>query len=215
MRQIELLYFEELSPFYEPVFAFPVLGRLSMRQMTIIGVSAIISWAAYQSSESPLSMIILVLGGIVGFKKFNVKPAESQFLSAIRFLLARDGLANKNLNRAARPHRKPGGKISRPEMFDPVLQAGKKQIGVREVFADPLKPVRLQIRLQTPAGEPIANTKTKVEFDGIVVSTLSTTANGEIEALIIPHTQGRKRLVVFADGYQDPVFEEILAIRNF
>lgn len=211
MRQIELLYFEELSPFHEQVFAFPALGRLSMRQLGIIGISIITSWSVYQATENPLSMILLVAGGYLGFRRFNVKPFESQFVSIIRFFLAYRPKAGKDAA-SRRGQAEPSNKLAVTDAFDPNVKELGREVRIREIPVDPLKPIRLQIKLEAADKTPISNTKTRVEFDGDVVSTLSTNNNGEIEVLVIPRTLGHKRLTVFAEGHDDPVFEEILSI---
>jgi hypothetical protein len=87
VKPIDLLYFEDISPFHEAVFVFPIIGKLSMRQMSIIGFSAIISWSIYQGTGNMLSMIPLCIGGYVGLKKFNVRPIEFQIISIIKFIL--------------------------------------------------------------------------------------------------------------------------------
>lgn len=218
MKQIELLYFEDISPFHEAVFGFPIIGKLSMRQMVIIGFSAVVSWGIYQSSGNLLSMIPLAIGGYLGLKRFNVKPFESQLLSMIRFFLLKRRVTPQSAEPAAcarpRLRREKSKRIAKPVLFQPKPHATKKEVKVRNVFTDPLKPVRLQIKLTTPDRRPIANTQTRVEFDGNVIATLSTNNNGEIEVLVIPQTFGKKRLAIFAEGYELPIVEEILAVRT-
>lgn len=214
MKQIELLYFEDLSPLHEAVFAFPAIGKISMRQMAIIGFSAMISWALYQASENPLAAIALIAGGYISFKKFNVKPPETQLVSVIVFTLSKK-IRFRRLATHSVYRKNPSSKLAIPKLFEPRMLAVEKQIRTRDVFADPLKPLRLQIKLEMPDGSPISNTPTRVEFDGNVVSTVSTNNNGEIEVLIIPQTLGPKRLAVFVKDVQQPVFEEIIFVRNF
>ncbi len=214
MKQIELLYFEDLSPLHEAVFAFPIIGKLSMRQMAIVGFSAIITWSAYQTFENPLAITALVVGSYFGFKKFHVKPPEMQLISIIIFMLAKQTSCKKSITWQTH-HKNQSKKLAQPKLFEPIMPTSQKQIRVRDVFADPRKPMRLQIKLEMPDGTPISNAKTRVEFDGNVISTLSTNNNGEIEVLIIPQTLGHKRLSVFVEGIKDPVFEEMIHIRDF
>jgi hypothetical protein len=207
MKPIDLLYFEDVSPFHEAVFAFPIIGKLSMRQMTIIGFSAVVSWAMYQTSENLFSMIPLCIGAYLGLKKFNVKPPESQLVSVIKFAMG------KKKSRKPQQQLRPKSKRLGPSAeFSPKLQVVGKKIKTRSIYSDPLKPIRFQIRLETPDTKPIAKTQTRVEFDGNVISTLATNHNGEIEVLIIPQTVGEKKLAVYAEGFEQPVFEEILSI---
>lgn len=213
MKPIDLLYFDDLSPFHEAVFDFPIIGKLSMRQMLIIGFSAATSWVAYQGTANPLAMIILCLGGYVGLKKFNVKPIESQLFSIIKFYLF--SKQNKTMLKSNFKSTKPTSKklgFSKP--FCPKLQTTGREVKTREIFADPLKPIRLQVRLETPDKRPIPNTKTRVEFDGNVIATLATNNNGEIEVLLVPKTIGEKRIAIYAEGFVQPLFEEVLSIRR-
>lgn len=218
MKQIDLLYFEDVSPFHEAVFAFPIIGKLSMRQMAMIGLSAVVSWSIYQNSGDLFSMIPLAIGVYLGLKKFNVKPFESQLVAMIRFFLVRDMIrrhgveASPQLQPKSRKER--SKKLGKPMAFQPKLHAIRKEVKVRDVFTDPLKPVRLQVRLASPDRKPISDTRTRVEFDGNVISTLSTNNNGEIEVLVIPQTLGEKRLSIFAEGYESPIVEEILSIKS-
>lgn len=217
MKQIELLYFEDISPFHEAVFAFPIIGKLSMRQMAMIGTSAVISWGIYQNSGNLLSMIPLVIGGYLGLRKFNVKPFESQLVAMIRFFLVSDMIRRHRADDAPqqpKSRNKCSKKLGRPMAFQPKLHAIRKEVKVRDVFTDPLKPVRLQVKLASPDRKPISNTRTRVEFDGNVISTLSTNNNGEIEVLVIPQTLGEKRLAIFAEGYESPIVEEILSVKS-
>lgn len=217
MKPIDLLYFEDISPFHEAVFVFPIIGKLSMRQMSIIGFSAITSWGIYQGTGNVLSMIPLCIGGYVGLKKFNVRPIEFQIISIIKFVLfsKKTKKQKKKLQKTTMFAKQQSKKLGLSEAFQPKLEIIGREIKVREVFTDPLKPIRLQIKLETPDKRPISNTQTRVEFDDNVISTLATNNNGEIEVLIIPQTLGEKKLLIYAEGFEQPVFDEILFIKNF
>ncbi|HEX9846097.1 MAG TPA: hypothetical protein VGA92_06490 [Candidatus Nitrosotenuis sp.] len=217
MKPIDLLYFEDVSPFHEAVFTFPIIGKLSMRQMSIVGFSAIISWSIYQGSGNLLSMIPLCAGGYVGLKKFNVRPIELQIISVIKFMLFGKKAKQKRKftkKTAFKFPRQESKKLGLSEVFQPKLEIIGKEIRVREIFTDPLKPIRLQVKLETADRRPIVNTQTRVEFDGNVISTLATNNNGEIEVLVIPQTLGEKNLLIYAKGFEQPVFEEILSIKS-
>lgn len=216
MKPIELLYFEDINPFHESVFGFPIIGKLSMRQMLIIGVSAIVSWFVYQNSGTIIAMLPLSVGIFVGLKKFNVKPFESLLISIIKFIIF------EKKNKSDKLKKKFGNAFENqqsrmlglPKLFQPELLSVNSGVQIREILTDPLKPLRLQIKLETPERRPISNTKTKVELDGNIISTLTTNHNGEIEVIIVPRTAGEKRLLIFADGSVEPVFEEMLLIKS-
>lgn len=217
MKPIDLLYFEDISPFHEAVFVFPIIGKLSMRQISIIGFSAITSWGIYQGTGNMLSMIPLCIGCYVGLKKFNVRPIEFQIISIIKFVLLskKTKKQKKKLQKTTMFAKQQSKKLGLSEAFQPKLEIVGREIKVREVFTDPLKPIRLQIKLETPDKRPISNTQTRVEFDDNVISTLATNNNGEIEVLIIPQTLGEKKLLIYAEGFEQPVFNEIFFIKNF
>jgi hypothetical protein len=188
-----------------------------MRQMSIIGLSATISWMIYQGSGNYLSLIPLCLGGYIGLKKFNVKPIESQIISVIKFILLGKKSVQKRKTRQriiTRLAKQESKRLGVSTVFQPRLQVIGKEIKTRYIYTDPLKPIRLQVKLETLDKRPISYTQTKVELDGNVISTLATNNNGEIEVLIVPQTVGEKRLLIFADGFEQPVFEEILSIKS-
>jgi hypothetical protein len=213
VKPIDLLYFEDVSPFHEAIFAFPIIGKMSMRQMSIIGFSAILSWVIYQGTGNMLSMIPICLGAYVGLKKFNVMPMEYQIISVVKFALfgSRNVRKTPKMTKIAKQSSK---KLGTSKEYHRKLQVVGREISVRQVFTDPLKPIRLQVKLETPDKRPISNTQTRIEFDGNIISTLATNNNGEIEVLVIPQTLGEKRLLIYAEGFEQPVFEEILDIKS-
>ena len=215
MKPIDLLYFEDINPFHEAVFGFPIIGKLSMRQMLIMGISAIASWSIYQSSGNALSMLPLGIGFYVGLKKFNVLSMESQALAMIKFVLCENKRQTRIRNKfsIALENRK-SSSLGPAQHFQPKLKGSDTPIRIREIVTDPLKPIRMQIKLESPEQKPLQNSRIRVLLEGQIISILTTNQNGELEALIIPKTTGEKRLSIFADNYSEPVFEEILLIKN-
>lgn len=204
MKPIELLWFEDVNPFNEPVFAFPAVGRLSMRQMLMLGVGTFISWILYQSTSNYTSFSIVILMSYLALKKHKVQSPESQLFSIFLFYI--------KLNRKKINNRKKSSKLVVAQPYKPKFQKLDNHIPVRQVYSEPLKPIRLKIRLQKPDGTPIPNTEAKVVFDGKVACSLSTDANGELEAIVIPQSLGEKRLEIYARGLDFPVYREIISI---
>lgn len=219
MRPIEILWFEDVNPFNEAVFGFPVIGKLSMRQMAILGIGALLSWAFYQASGNFASLAPIAITAYLALKKQKVRTTEMQLFAVLMFYLG--GNKKSNVKKAKRttkltPLKKKQGSanLGFAESFNPKMDIIGKEINVREIYADPLKPVRLKIKLERIEGKSISNKQTKIVFDGNVVSTLSTDNNGELEVIIIPQTLGEKKLQIFAEGMELPVFEEILSIKH-
>lgn len=214
MKSIELLWFEDVNPFNESVFAFPIVGKLSMRQMLILGLGIMFSWSLYQSTANYGSLIPMLACCYLTFKKQKIRSTESHIFAILLFYLK-----NKNIQRTAHkintmPKKAKSKKLVFAEPFRPKLEVIGKEIQVREVYSDPLKPIRLKIQIQKTDGQVIANTEAKIVFDGKVVSTLSTDKNGELEAIVVPQTVGQKKLEVFAKGIGLPVYQEIMSIKH-
>ncbi len=218
MRSIDLLWFEDVNPFNESVFEFPVVGKLSMRQMLILGLGVMLSWSLYQSTGNYLSLAPILMAAYISLNKHKVRTIESQFFSVLLFCAetkAKTGAKKPTTtDEATHKTKKPAGKLRMAEPFRPKLEVQGKEIGTREIYTDPLRPIRLKIHLQKTDGQVIANTETKIVFDGKVVSTLSTDNNGEVEAIVIPQTIGEKKLAIYAKGVELPVYQELISVKH-
>lgn len=217
MKPIEVLWFEDVNPFNEPVFGFPIVGKLSMRQMVIFGIGALFSWMAYQTNGNFISMVPLGFAAFLALKKQKVRSAEIQFFMLLLFCLSNRNKPNALKTKCGAKlglHKKKTGSsnLGLAEPFNPKLDVVRNEINVREIHADPLKPMRLKIKLERIEGKSITNKQTRIVCDGNIVSMLSTDNNGELEAIIVPQTLGRKKIQIFAEGMTQPVFEEILSI---
>ncbi len=219
MKSIDLLWFEDVNPFNESVFEFPAVGKLSMRQMLILGLGVMLSWSLYQSTANYLSLVPILAAAYVSLKRQKVRTTESQLFAILLFYV---GLKAKNgtkkpiskMAKTAYKNKKIASKLRIAEPFRPKLEMSGKEINTREIHTDPLKPIRLKINLKKTDGQVISNTETKIVFDSKVVSTLSTDSNGEVEAIVIPKTTGEKKLVIYAKGVELPVYEEIISVKT-
>lgn len=218
MRPREVLWFEDVSPFNEPVFSFPFVGRLSMRQLAILGVGFMVSYPLFQSTGDVLSVVPALVTAFFALKKQNVLPTESLLFSVLMFYI-RGGSTTVQTKRSWKIPKIYKEKKSIAEST--VLQVPKpfapkitdKEIKARKLFvSDFTKPYRMKIRLEKSTGQAISNQMCKVSFDGNIISTLSTDANGELEVIIIPSSAGKKTLEVFSKGTTKPIFEETLEI---
>lgn len=189
-----------------------------MRQMMILGIGALFSWVFYQTNGNLISIIPLGFAAFLALKKQKVRSAEIQFFMLLFYFFNRNksNVMKTKCGVKLRLDKKTTGSfnLGLAEPFNPKLDVVGSEINVREIYADPLKPIRLKIKLERIEGQSIANKQTKIVCDGNVVSTLSTDNNGELEAIIIPQTLGRKKVQIFAEGMEQAVFEEILSINS-
>lgn len=222
MKPREVLWFEDVSPFNEPVFSFPFVGRLSMRQLAILGVGFVISYALFQSTGDVLSVVPALITGFFALKKQNVLPTESLLFSVILFYIRGSSTTTIEKRKAwkkipkAQKEKKKADKSTTlrvSNLFKPKTKE-KELPKPRKLFiSDFTKPYRMKIRLEKITGKAVSNQMCKVKFDGNIISTLSTDANGELEVIIIPGSAGTKKLEVFSkDNPIKPIFEEILEI---
>ena len=220
MRPHEVLWFEDVSPFNEQVFSFPFVGRLSMRQLAILGIGFMISYALFQSTGEVLSIIPGLVTAFFALKKQHVLPTESLLFSVLMFYIRGGSMAletKRSWKKAPKTHKEKKKIVEStvlkiPKPFMPKIT--DKEFKARKLFvSDFTKPYRMKIRLEKTTGQAIANEMCKIKFDGNIVSTLSTDANGELEVIIIPGSAGEKKLQVFSNS-ADPIFEEILEIES-
>lgn len=218
MRPREVLWFEDVSPFNEPVFSFPFVGRLSMRQLAVLGVGSMVSYPLFQSTGDVLSVVPALVTAFFALKKQNVLPTESLLFSVLMFYI-RGGSTTVQTKRSwkiPKMHKEKksiaeSAVLKVPKPFAPKIT--DKEIKARKLFvSDFTKPYRMKIRLEKSTGQAISNQMCKVKFDDNIISTLSTDANGELEVIIIPGSAGKKTLEVFSKGTTKPIFEETLEI---
>ena len=219
LRSREVLWFEDVSPFNEPVFSFPFIGRLSMRQLAVLGVGFMISYALFQSTGDVLSVVPGLVTAFFALKKQNVLPTESLLFSVLMFYI-RGGSTSVETKRTwkkiPKVHKEKKSiaestVLKVPKPFAPKIT--DKEVKVRKLFvSDYTKPYRMKIRLEKITGQAIVNEMCKIKFDGNIISTLSTDANGELEVIIIPGSAGKKTLEVFSKDSTKPIFEETLEI---
>lgn len=219
LKSVEILWFEDINPFHESIFGFPVIGKLSMRQMMIFGVGALLSWIFYQASGNLVSLIPIGITIFLILKKQKIMSTETYLFLLLLFYLSGKKRSNikktKYVAKLQLFHSKLiSSNLRLAEPFNPKMNTMRKEINVREIYADPLKPVRLKIKLNGIEGKSISNRQTQIVYDGNVVSILSTDNNGELEVIIVPQTSGKKKIQIFVEGMEQPVFEEILFIKR-
>lgn len=206
--QLELAYFEDISPLNEQVFSFPFVGRLSLRQIGLVGFGAMLAYLLFSTTGSILSLIPLGFFGFVAFRRFNVLPTELIILKLLRFT----PFAEKQTQGKKKTKDKTASSLYKASEYAPGLHVVGKEIHARPVRCELGKPLRFQIRLNDANGNPLGSKKTRIEYDGAVIGTAITTTGGELEAMLIPEADGKKRISVYIDDSKEPAFEEDLLI---
>ncbi len=223
VQSIDLLWFQDINPFNEPVFDFPILGRLSMRQMLLLGIGAVISYGFYQSTRDFVySIIPISIMAFIALKKQNVLSTEQMLLSIILYAMKGSAVYGENRSNIKllltfRTRRKKEMAQQSERLYftsEFSAQIERKHKGIDVSARDLMKPVRMKMKLLLSSGDVLANRMAKVYLDDEYIASVSSDINGELEVLVIPKSEGDRKLRVYAEGFSEPVLDEILIIRK-
>lgn len=215
IRKTEMLWFEDVSAFNEPVLSFPIFGRISMKQFFILGITGMISYTLFSSTHGLVSAVPICFGAFLTLVKPKVCSSEEMIVSGILFLMGR------------RNTQKTEPWIKKPKSKRLVVSSSKK-LGLSEQFiietqenkiktitlSDLSKPFRFKIKLVGTSGQVLANKKSKVYLDDLYTDSLTTDINGELETIIMPKTPGQKKIKVYVDEQSEPAFSEVIEVRT-
>ena len=205
MRGTEMLWFDDISALNEPVLFFPVLGRISMKQFAILGISSLASYAIFSSGHSPLAAVPACVGAALALVRPRAGTAEWMAFAMLLFLARTLRLARPRIpwkGRAGLPRRaRPAGTV--------VVSPGPRARTI--VVADPSRPVIFRVRLEGGGGR-VGCRSFRIRLGGVPTESVSTDVNGTVEAVIVPSREGPVSISVEADG-GIPVLSETVEVR--
>ena len=212
MRNLEILWFEDVSALNEPVLSFPVIGRISMRQFFILGLASMISYLIFSSSHSIFAVIPEGIGAFLALTKPKVTSSEQMVISMVLFFMGRHyGTGNKKKKAKSKKLSSSSKKLG----LACSLIEDSQENEIRTITVSDLsRPYRFKVKLVGPTGKVLANKKSKVYLDGTYLDALTTDINGELETIIIPKTQGKKNITVCVDEQVEPVFLETIEVKT-
>ena len=211
MRNLEILWFEDVSALNEPVLSFPIIGRISMRQFFILGLASMISYLIFSSSHSIFAVIPEGIGAFLALTKPKVTSSEQMVISMVLFFMGRHyGTGNKKKKAKSKKLSSSSKKLG----LACSLIEDSQENEIRTITVSDLsRPYRFKVKLVGPTGKVLANKKSKVYLDGTYLDALTTDINGELETIIIPKTQGKKNITVCVDEQVEPVFLETIEVK--
>ncbi|SMH71271.1 hypothetical protein [Candidatus Nitrosotalea okcheonensis] len=212
MRNLEILWFEDVSPLNEPVLSFPIIGRISMRQFFILGLASMISYLIFSSSHGIIAVIPEGIGAFLALTKPKVTSSEQMVISMVLFFMGRHyGTGNKKKKAKSKKLSSSSKKLGLAES----LIENSQENNIRTItVSDLFRPYRFKVKLVGPTGKVLANKKSKVYLDGTYLDALTTDINGELETIIIPKTPGKKNITVCVDEQAEPVFLETIEVKT-
>jgi len=211
LRNLEILWFEDVSALNEPVLSFPIIGRISMRQFFILGLASMISYLIFSSSHSIFAVIPEGIGAFLALTKPKVTSSEQMVISMVLFFMGRHyGTGNKKKKAKSKKLSSSSKKLG----LACSLIEDSQENEIRTITVSDLsRPYRFKVKLVGPTGKVLANKKSKVYLDGTYLDALTTDINGELETIIIPKTQGKKNITVCVDEQVEPVFLETIEVK--
>ena len=211
MRNLEILWFEDVSALNEPVLSFPIIGRISMRQFFILGLASMISYLIFSSSHSIFAVIPEGIGAFLALTKPKVTSSEQMVISMVLFFMGRHyGTGNKKKKAKSKKLSSSSKKLG----LACSLIEDSQENEIRTITVSDLsRPYRFKVKLVGPTGKVLANKKSKVYLDETYLDALTTDINGELETIIIPKTPGKKNITVCVDEQVEPVFLETIEVK--
>jgi hypothetical protein len=211
LRNLEILWFEDVSALNEPVLSFPIIGRISMRQFFILGLASMISYLIFSSSHGIIAVIPEGIGAFLALTKPKVTSSEQMVISMVLFFMGRHyDTGNKKKKAKSKKLSSSSKKLGLACSLIEDLQENE----IRTITVSDLsRPYRFKVKLVGPTGKVLANKKSKVYLDGTYLDALTTDINGELETIIIPKTQGKKNITVCVDEQVEPVFLETIEVK--
>ncbi len=228
---VEVLWFEDIEPLRQPVFDFPLLGRISMKQMGIVGSAlmialiskdiliamltlaislpiAMIRYRAVSMDELTYSLILYVI-------RHKVKPVIEMFMD-----IAKASLLNKIMpitsliDRIGRERKmKSKSKRSKSKKADDEMN-DNGYADDDNILVFNFNPVRLRLRLLTKDGKAIANRLARIYVDDVMLTSITSDHNGELEVILTLKDSMKTLLSVYVDGYNRPLLERVILVRS-
>lgn len=212
MRNLEILWFEDVSALNEPVLSFPIIGRISMRQFFILGLASMISYLIFSSSHGIFAVIPEGIGAFLALTKPKVTSSEQMVISMVLFFMGRHGTGNKKKKAKSKKLSSSSKKLG---LADSLVEDSQENEIRTITVSDLLRPYRFKVKLVGPTGKVLASKKSKVYLDGTYLDALTTDINGELETIIIPKTPGKKNITVCVDEQVEPVFLETIEVKIY
>ncbi|GBC74043.1 hypothetical protein HRbin05_00074 [archaeon HR05] len=224
---VEVLWFEDIEPLKQPVFDFPLLGRISMKQMGIVGSASIIALASRDILIAMASLTIALFVAMTRYRavsmdefiyslilygmKHKVKPSIEIIFRYVNELLLNNGYSRIILARMV-------NKICNEIRcrLDKKYAYSSNGRGVR-CYEDNIiilnsNTVRLRLRLLTKDGRAIANRLARIYVDDDLLTNITSDNNGELDVILSLTSTKNSNLRVYVDGYSKPLLEKVVTV---
>lgn len=219
---VEVLWFEDIEPSRQPVFDFPLLGRISMKQMGIVGSALMIALTSKDILIAMISLAIAFLIAMIRYRavsmdeliyslmlyviRHKVKPLVETFMDIVKVLLF-----NKIMLIASVIDRLGMGRSSRN------AKGGRNNDDYDyddNMLVLNFNPVRLRLRLLTRDGRAVANRLARIYVDDIMLASITSDHNGELDVMLTLKDTMKTLLSVYVDGYSRPLLEKVIMVRS-
>ncbi|MEM2922902.1 MAG: hypothetical protein QW560_00630 [Candidatus Nitrosocaldus sp.] len=220
---VEVLWFEDIEPLKQSVFDFPLLGRINMKQMGIVGSASIIALASKDILTAMVSLTVALFIAMIRYRavsmdeliyslilyaiRHKVKPLIGMFIEHLKELFNNDSkrmlatVIDKIGIDIGRCGWRRHGSISARDYDDNMIILNSN-------------PVRLRLRLLTKDGRAVANRLARIYVDDVLFASITSDHNGELDVMLTLASTKNSNLSVYVDDYSKPLLEKIIAVRS-
>ncbi|MFN4337119.1 MAG: hypothetical protein ACK4FV_06025 [Candidatus Nitrosocaldus sp.] len=220
---VEVLWFDDIEPLRQPVFDFPLLGRISMKQMGIVGSALMIALA---SKDILIAMLTIAIALPIAMIRYKAVSMDELIYSLILYVIrhrvrplieifmdiAKASLLNKIMLITSLIDRIGIGRRSKSKKANVEMNNGG-YADDDNILVFNFNPVRLRLRLLTRDGKAIANRLARIYVDDVMLTSITSDHNGELDVILTLKDTMKTPLTVYVDGYNRPLFERVIVVR--
>ncbi len=191
---MKILWFDDIEVWNQPVFDMPLIGRVSIRQMCIIGIALILTFSSRDIFVAIISLSMALLFSMYRYRSLSLDEllynliiymAIYKIYPLIRYitLLLYDQLSN--IQQSNMMNITIISNIKK-RMLDRYKQTYKKDncINKQEILIVNREPIRLKLRLVNKDGLALAGKLATIYLDDDHIASIVSDSKGEVETLI-------------------------------
>ncbi|MEM4285057.1 MAG: hypothetical protein QXS98_06160 [Candidatus Nitrosocaldus sp.] len=219
---VEVLWFEDIEPLKQPVFDFPLLGRISMKQMGIVGSSCIIALASRDVLIAIASLTIAIFVAMSRYRavsideliysillyvfRHKVKPSIEIIFKYVKELSLNNYYSRMILDMICY---RIGWRWDRYAYSSNGRGMRGSDDGIIILNSNT---VRLRLRLLTKDGRAVANRLARIYVDDDLLTNITSDDKGELDVILSLTSTKNGNLRVYIDGYSKPLLERVVTV---
>lgn len=239
-----LTVFENTDTINEPVISMPMLGKISFRQIGIIvglvimlpmmiysgseaildvfGSGAVFSFVAVNSEikitwDVVIALVPIPFGLFLGVPRPKLVPMDRLIFILFNFMIHHTSVKSVTSKKRSKSVRRPktNSKFAGFAQKDYSIKPDSKVKNVHSVSVTDLNiPKNITITIYDLEGHLLRNKLARAYIDDVLLSSITTDADGVIGMTFIPKNEGMKNLKIVTDGVKEPVVDVMLDVKK-